>query len=115
MNFILVDSVRHVPAMPEGFSVSGVTRQGPLVTKGHAAGRVVADYTEQQSREFTDLFLLMPHGSDIERTMQAGAAATELVANLLHALLNNNDHEARELIASYVNDAVDTGIVAVGA
>jgi hypothetical protein len=88
------------------------------VVKGVKRAEAVAAHLRVQNRELAQTFA---EGGISETNVvvamlaavQAGAAATETLADLLEALIADDQDAAREVLKRFVNDAVDTGVVLV--
>lgn len=88
----------------------------PFVQQGHARAAAVANYMAGQAsslRNAWDAAAQFGHPeTDAEaRMLQAGAASAEAMSNLLLAAVVGDKELFKLHFATFVNDAVDTGVV----
>lgn len=97
---------------------SGPSAEATLTVKvdtGRTRAAMVAKYMEEQAvalRAAWDRTAPFPPLAGEAAMLQAGAAGAEAMSNLLHALLAGDKEEFKAHLTSFVNDAVDTGVVA---
>lgn len=87
------------PALPEGAIVVRVDH-------GRSRAAAVAAHMAAQA---SALRMAWAAGDNPVPMLQAGAAASQTMADLLHAALSNDAAGFKTALAEFVNDAVDTG------
>jgi hypothetical protein len=86
------------------------------VTAGAKRGEAVAAHLRIQNRELVDGYTMALKGGYPARlvdSLQAAAASTETMADLLSALVAGQQKAAARVLELFVNDAVNTGVVIV--
>lgn len=100
----------------QGFGVVPASEPRPVrVIKGRHRGRAVAAHLRIQNRTLVrDWYEYSRMGlTGAAESLQAGAAATETLADVLEATMVGDWFAVRRLLERCVNDAVDSGVVTV--
>jgi hypothetical protein len=106
------EQAQHEDGIVQGFGQVGVpTSEAPV--KGRARGEAVAAHLRIQSRELAEGYCHAEGLDKVQTALQAGAAATEAMADVLDAVMARDAAFLRRALESFVNGAIDTGAVAL--